>query len=113
MVSVPAGSEAAGVVVVPPVVVVPVVVVVPAPESGEVGGVPSCAFRSEERFVRVWFVSAAFGRNFFTLLASISLCATTVAICGAAQFGTVLDDPAAAAVETPATAHAAASMARR
>ena len=57
---------------------------------------------------------AAFGRNFFTLFASISLCATTVAICGAAQSGAVLfEDPAAAAVEIPAMAHAAANMARR
>ncbi len=94
------------------VVVVPVVVV-PVPEPDEVCGASSCAFNSVERFASVCWVSAAFGRNFFTLFASISLCATTVAICGAAQLGMVLDDPAAAAVETPATAHAAASMARR
>src|ERR1700760_4542019 len=116
MVSGPAGFET-GVDVVPVVVVgvVPVVVVSVGSEPGSVGTgtVPSSSFRSEERFARVWCVSAAFGRNFFTLFASISLCFTTVAICGAAQFGGLLAEPAAAAVEKPATAHAAASMARR
>jgi hypothetical protein len=43
----------------------------------------------------------------------MSLCWTTVAICGAAQFGMLRDDPAAAAVEMAATAQAAASVARR
>ena len=45
-----------------------------------------------------------------TLFAPISLCCTTVAICGAAQFGRFREDPTAAAVQTAATAQAAASV---
>jgi hypothetical protein len=63
--------------------------------------------------VSALFVRVALGWNLRTLFAPISLCATTVAICGAAQFGRFRDDPAAAAVETAATAQAAASVARR
>jgi len=63
--------------------------------------------------VSVFCVSVPLGRNFCSLFASMSLCWTTVAICGAAQFGMLRDDPAAAAVEMAATAQAAASVARR
>jgi len=113
-------DESSEVVVVPlvvvvsvvPVVVVPVVVPEPELDGGEVD-VPSCSFRPVERPVSVFCVRAALGWNFFTLFAPISLCATTVAICGAAQFGRLREDPAAAAVETAATAQAAARVARR
>ncbi len=104
------------VVVVPLVVVVSVVPVVvvsvgsPEPVGGE-DDVPSCCFSPTARPVSVFCVRAALGRNFFTLFAPISLCATTVAICGAAQFGEL--DPAATAARTAATAQAAASVAMR
>jgi hypothetical protein len=108
-------DESVEVVVVPLVVVVSVVpVVVVSPEPGSVGGevdVPSCCFSPAARPVSVFCVSAALGRNFFTLFAPINLCATTVAICGAAQFGEL--DPAAAATRTAATAQAAARVAMR
>ena len=111
-------DESSEVVVVPlvvvvsvvPVVVVPVVVPEPELDGGEVD-VPSCSFRPVERPASVFCVRVALGWNFFTLFAPISLCATTVAICGAAQFGRL--DPAAAAVAMAATAQAAARVARR
>jgi hypothetical protein len=109
-------GEAVAVVVVPPVVVVSVVVVpVVVPYPPPLGGaddVPSWAFRFVVRPVSDFVVRAAFGRNFFTLFGTISLCATTVAICGAAQFGG-LDDPAAVVATMAATAQAAARVARR
>jgi hypothetical protein len=118
------------VVVVPPVVVVVVVAVVvgvvvvvvvsvvvggidPPPDPGGEATEPSCDFRSKARSESVWCVRAALGLNLRTLFAPISLCATTVAICGAAQFGRLRAEPAAPAVQTEATAQTAASVARR
>ena len=100
-------------VVVPPVVVVLVVpVVVPLEPEPEDGVVELSSYRSVARLVSVLAVSAAFGWNFFTLFA-ISLCWTTVAICGAAQLGVVLEAATATAAAMAATAQAAASVAKR
>ncbi len=77
------------VVVVPvvPVVVVSVVVPEPDPVGGDGRRSELLLQAGGETRSSVFCVRAALGRNFFTLFAPISLCATTVAICGAAQFG--------------------------
>src|SRR5215469_17799500 len=106
--------ETGGAVVVPPVVpvVVPVVPVVVVPFDEFAGGIPSCCWRPSVRFASVWRVVDLFGWNLRTLFA-IRRCATTVAICGAAQFGRGFDAPGADPVTTAASATTAASSARR
>ena len=88
------------VVVVSVVVVVVVVVVVPvsvgpldaAAAGAAAAGEPSSSPRPLARSVRAWTVSGAFGLNVRTLLAPMSPCATTVLICGFAQFGALEDE---------------------
>ena len=119
IVSCAAGSDPSRVVVVPSVDVVPVVGRARVASSRNRSPTrPEAAFPADrpDRWrdsSSVWHVRAAFGWNFFTLFAPMSLCATTVVICGAAQFGVLREDPVAAAVETAATAQAAASVAMR
>jgi hypothetical protein len=78
-------------------------------------GVPTSWPRPLARSVSVWTVNVAFGWNVLTLVAPMSPCATTVLICGFAQFGGLAAElplePAATAVRRAAETPTAASVA--